>query len=64
MKKYEYLVAYIHQNGYGRVFITRNAPIGSSDDIVSIETVIAESNDATSVGISNFQLLRTYEDEN
>lgn len=62
MKKYEYLVSYIHQYGHGRIFITRNTTIGSSDDIVEIEKVIAEANNARMVGVNNFQLLRTFKD--
>ena len=65
MKKYEYLVAYTFQNttgsGNGRVFVTRDAPIGYAEDIEAIEAIQNERNNFK-CAVMSFQLLRTFKD--
>lgn len=65
MKKYEYLVSYTFQSriggGGGRVFVTRNAPIGSAEDIEAIEAIQNERNNFK-CAVMGFQLLRTFKD--
>lgn len=67
MTNYVYMVAYNFTStigsGSGRVFITREQPIAYEEDIEAIEAIQNERNNFT-CGISNFQLLRTYDGKN
>lgn len=56
MDQYQYMVTYAFQGGVGRMFLTRNAPIVSPEDIEGIETLNNERNGFT-CGITGFFLL-------
>ena len=57
--KYKYMVAFVHENGYGSTVITFNKKISSGRDLDLISRFIEASNHHESVAITNFILLDT-----
>jgi hypothetical protein len=60
-KKYEYMVAYRHQKGSGRIFVTRGALIDSAEAVEQIERELEKRNpDRGTHAISNVVLLKEW----
>jgi len=62
-KKYQYLIAYIHSNGFGKTSITAIRPIKTPETIKEIELSIEKNENLKTVGIINYKLLRKYRDK-
>jgi len=62
---YSYMVAYQFSNGSGRIFIERTGlPIDSPEAVEGIEETIRKKNPHLGpLHVSNFVLLREYDDE-
>ena len=63
MKLYEYMIIYFLGNGIGRVQFTRSEPIRSYDDVVKVEKVIKDEKKLDNLFITDFKLLRVYEEK-
>ena len=63
MTKYEYMIVYQHENGYGRAFVETNFKINSYEDLDRMDKEIEKETGDESVIITDFKLLRTYESE-
>jgi len=57
---YSYMVTYSFEKGKGRIFITRNSPIKTDDDIVELDSFIAKRNgvEGKKLHVTNFVKLK------
>ncbi len=58
---HEYAVTYGHDNGIGRMCVTRIRKINSYDELESVDELIRSITSVKNPFVVNFQLLREYE---
>ena len=63
MRKYEYMVVYQHNTGVGRMQIITTKKVESYEDVEKLDQTIRNSNKIMSSFVTNFKLLREF-DEN
>jgi hypothetical protein len=54
----KYLVSYFHPAGQGRAVLTTDRELDTEEHIVEVEEMLAKKNGFTTVGITNFILLK------
>lgn len=55
-RQWRYNVAYSFQTGVGRIFVTRSAPIKSSEDVRSVEQFVIDENKRDGKAVENLFL--------
>jgi hypothetical protein len=59
--RYEYLVSYAHQSGFGRASVFRSAPADSLEAVEEMEAAIRQNNPSTGpIAAINIVLLREW----